>query len=185
MNKLRVIFCVLVLSIAGTLCAAPVHDFLDGMQVHYRYDLKRKGGLWGLYDPNTDVLHLRKPQHYPNKREMNHTALHELGHWARADHRLGPIGGNPKMPDFMEELVVDMAAYVIAEELGLEHNSPREMKEYIYDQLEGRRLNQRRRELIEKEVIATAEYLLKRPVKKEKAQNLIVALGLDRSRSYT
>lgn len=191
MKRIRWVILGLVVALANGLGAAPVHDFLDSVDAHYHYDVKRKGRrmgfkceLLGLYDPNIDVIHLKKPKLYDNEKEMNHAALHELGHWARADHRLGPIGGNPKMPDFMEELVVDMSAAVIADELGLPHNSPREMKQYIYEQLEGRRLNKHRRELLEKEITATAEYILKQPVKKEKAQDLIAALGLDRSRGH-
>ena len=166
-----------VLLATSALSASPVFQMLDDLNVHYHHDLKSKGNLLGLYNPNTDVVHLRKRHAYSDEGNMNHTILHELGHWARADERLGPPGG-PREPDWVEEIVVDVCAAIVADEIDCERCCYCQMQNYIDEQLGNRRLSRRRREMIAREIKRTAEYLLDRPLTGNGADEVLAAVGL-------
>ena len=162
----------------STLSADPVIDVYKSHKVKYKRDLKASRIL-GFYRPCEDSIHLLRRGEYDSRREFNHTALHELGHWTRHRSRLGPVGGHKgSTPDWYEEVVVDISASVIADAMGLDRQTDRYSRRYIRSQVGKRKLKKRQIAFLVDEVIKTSEYITKEEPARDVVMARFVALGL-------
>ncbi len=143
-----------------SLNATPITDLFKEWGVSYVYDIDRDNRLLGYYSYREDCIHLRRTKDYQDIAERNHTMLHELSHWARADHRLGPLGGSHRTPGYLEELMCDIAAAVLADELGVRRNDPDETDRYLFRQIGDNAVTLKRWRLVAQEIHLTVEYLL-------------------------
>lgn len=141
--------------------ASPVIDLYNDLGVGYSRDCT-VSGWYAYYQVNQDKIHLRRS--YQSKGTFHHCALHELCHWARADHRMGPLGGSYRTPDDFEEVMCDLVAMVLVHELGISGMPEDEIEDYIERTIGNRRMTQKDWHLILSEAHQSIEYLLKRPI---------------------
>ena len=154
-----------------------VFDVYEVHRVKYRRDLKRSCMI-GCYYPNSDRIRLLRKGSYVSVSELNQTALHELAHWTRHESRLGPLGGSYRYPGFWEEILCDISAAVVADELGLARASDREVCGYVHDYLGHRRLKETQWALIFKEILGTVSYLLAEEYPQSKLMKHFVDIGI-------
>ena len=85
-----------------------------------RADL-RLGGDRAFYSPTLDHIQIPRPEAYFEPINWHRTALHELGHWAGAAHRLGrDLSGSFGSKRYaQEELVAEMTAAFTCATLGI------------------------------------------------------------------
>ena len=81
----------------------------------------RIGGARAYYDVGGDFVRVPPPQAYGEPINWHRTALHELGHWSGAAHRLGRdlSGGFGSKSYAKEELVAEMTAAFTCASLGI------------------------------------------------------------------
>ena len=82
----------------------------------------RLGGDQAFYAPDLDVVQVPRPECFNEPIDWHRTALHELGHWTGAKHRLGrdQSGGFGSESYAREELVAEMSAAFTCASLGIE-----------------------------------------------------------------
>jgi antirestriction protein ArdC len=160
--------------VAFSCVASPVLDLYDELGVGYSKDCQRKD-WFGYYQPQEDRIHLRRT--YDSANNFNHVALHELCHWSRAEHRLGPLGGSYKTPDCFEEVMCDLVAIVLADELGIQRIDDVDVSDYFSTQLRSKHMRTQDWQLIYKEAHKSVEYLLHRSYSKEKVKSRLVRVS--------
>jgi antirestriction protein ArdC len=98
----------LILPQAETLIAATGADF-------------RIGGERAFYVPGADYIQIPRPESYFEPINWHRTALHELGHWSGAPHRLArDLSGNFASKSYgKEELVAEMTSAFLCASLGI------------------------------------------------------------------
>lgn len=139
--------------------AGEVYSLFNQLNVNYRLENRMSSSTLAYYEPDTDRIHLRK--NYSSPAVFNHTALHELGHWARADHRLGPISGTHRVPNCYEEIVVEIAGAVMADLMDLPRTSFQQMNYYIEGEIPRRlHISPQSWEMLFFEVKQTVDYIL-------------------------
>jgi len=81
----------------------------------------RLGGERAFYSPALDYIQIPRPEAYFEPINWHRTALHELGHWAGASHRLGRdlTGAFGSKSYAREELVAEMTAAFTCATLGI------------------------------------------------------------------
>ena len=81
----------------------------------------RLGGSKAFYGPDLDVVQVPRPECFAQPIDWHRTALHELGHWTRAKHRLArdQSGGFGSESYAREELVAEMSAAFTCATLGV------------------------------------------------------------------
>ena len=81
----------------------------------------RLGGDRAFYAPDLDVVQVPRPECFNEPIDWHRTALHELGHWTGAKHRLGrdQSGGFGSESYAREELVAEMSAAFTCTTLGI------------------------------------------------------------------
>jgi antirestriction protein ArdC len=81
----------------------------------------RLGGNKAFYAPTLDYIQVPRPEEYFEPINWHRTALHELGHWSGAAHRLGRdlSGGFGSKNYAREELVAEMTAAFTCATLGI------------------------------------------------------------------
>ena len=81
----------------------------------------RLGGERAFYSPALDYIQIPRPEAYFEPINWHRTALHELGHWAGASHRLGRdmTGSFGSKSYAREELVAEMTAAFTCATLGI------------------------------------------------------------------
>ena len=81
----------------------------------------RLGGDRAFYAPDLDVVQVPRPECFNEPINWHRTALHELGHWTGAGHRLGrdQSGGFGSESYAREELVAEMSAAFTCTTLGI------------------------------------------------------------------
>lgn len=173
MNKFR-FYLFFVLVVFGSCVASPVLELYDELGVRYAKDCNRNDWL-GYYQVGEDQIHLRR--HYSSSDSFNHVALHELCHWSRADHRLGPIDQYRDVPDSFEEVMCDLVAIVLADELNIERISNDSVADYFDMQLSNQRMRTGDWQLIFGEALRSVEYLLKRPYSEGKLKNYLAKVS--------
>lgn len=146
-----------------TLFSSPVFELYSKHGVDYAHDCHRSDWL-GFYRPFEDKIHLRPIDKYRQPYLLNHTALHELGHWSRHRTRLGPIQGT----SFMEEIMCDFVAAIIADEMNIEREKDQAIEKYIDFQIGTYLVQQKDWQNLFSEVHKTVEYLLQKPYPREK-----------------
>lgn len=134
--------------------------------------------IMGYYLPQADRIYLLKENKYESQGDFNHIALHELGHWSRHRMRLGPIEGRFSTPIFVEEVVVDLAAQILTEELAIPGQDDGVVRHYLRSQLHGQSVSPRQWRTIQREVQKTVEYILGRPYGREGVKALFTRLYL-------
>ena len=81
----------------------------------------RLGGDRAFYAPDLDAVQVPRPECFGEPIDWHRTALHELGHWTGAKHRLGrdQSGGFGSESYAREELVAEMSAAFTCATLGI------------------------------------------------------------------
>ena len=81
----------------------------------------RLGGNQAFYAPDLDVVQVPRPECFGEPTDWHRTALHELGHWTGAKHRLGrdQSGGFGSESYAREELVAELSAAFTCATLGI------------------------------------------------------------------
>lgn len=163
--------------LSTSLFSAEVFDLYDQLGVDYVRDCHRKD-WYAYYQSHQDRIHLREKGGYSSWNVLNHSALHELSHWARADSRLGLVVQGRDLIYPFEEVVCDLSAVVMADEMGLPRMKDSTVVEYVEDQLEGRRMQPRDWDQIHYAVHETVEYLLKKEIPRERVKDYLASLNL-------
>lgn len=156
---------------------AEVFDFYKAHGVKYYCDLARENHVVGRYYPGSDHIHLLKRSKYRSSEEMNQTALHEMAHWAHHHSRLGRFHGGQYHEDD-EDIMCEIAAAVLADQLKLPRESDREVRYHVLDYMGPRHLSQRQWTVIFRETQDTVSYLLDKPYPRKALQDYFVALQL-------
>ncbi|SCA63880.1 hypothetical protein SCG7086_BH_00080 [Chlamydiales bacterium SCGC AG-110-P3] len=152
--------------------------------VRYARDCYRQD-WYAYYQSQEDRIHLREKGGYASMAEFNHSALHELSHWARADSRLGLVVDGRELIYPFEEVVCDLVATALADEMGLSRMRDCDIAEYVEGQIDGRRMRPRDWQQIHHAVHETVEYLLEKEYPRERMQKYFVALKLLSSRDLS
>ena len=81
----------------------------------------RIGGDRAFYSPNHDFIQVPRPDAYFEPINWHRTALHELGHWSGATHRLGrDLSGSFGSKKYAhEELIAEIASAFVCASLGI------------------------------------------------------------------
>ncbi len=86
----------------------------------------RHGKEQAAYLPATDVIHMPDRERFQKASGYNCVALHELGHWTGAKHRLNRgelVTGIYKKPDYaFEELVAELCSSFMCAEMSIDHD---------------------------------------------------------------
>ncbi len=80
------------------------------------------GGNSAYYAPSRDIIQLPPFEAFKDKESYYATALHELTHWTKHEHRLDRDFGRQKFGDVgyaREELVAELGAAFLCAELGI------------------------------------------------------------------
>jgi antirestriction protein ArdC len=150
-------------------------ELFDQLNIDYHCDLVDDcPNLHGYYFPCCETIELRQVDWYASIGEFNHSALHELCHWSRHPSRLGPLPVKNEDDEFYEEIVVDVAAAIIADRLGLERRNRDQCIDYVYTYLEDRILSTEEQALIIQAVSETASFILREKCSLEKAKSYLI-----------
>lgn len=165
--------CLMVVLAFSSLVATPVFDLYQNLEVNYVRDNGRTDWL-GFYRPGEDKIHLRPKGKYRHTRHLNHTALHELGHWTRHPSRLG----TPKFASYMEEIMCDLVAAILADEMKVARESNKEISAYVHMQMGGHRIQPQIFALLLDEVQKSVEFVLQDSYDREKIKEYFRAVEI-------
>jgi antirestriction protein ArdC len=176
MKKNLVLVLFLLLPFSGN-TSEPVMDLLEQLGANHTTKMGRKPSSYlAYYMTDEDCIHLRQRSKYKSQACRNHTVLHELGHWARHKSRLGPLPHKYDRKDYYEEIIVDIAAALIADELGFEREDSECMNEYLEGQIPRKGLSKQDCSFIIKEISKTASYILDTDYSEKKAGDFFRSL---------
>ena len=121
----------------------------------------RIGGERAFYSPTLDFIHLPAEQSFHNPQSWSAVALHELGHWTSAPHRLNRDIKNKFGSEAyaQEELRAELASVFIGATLGLPCDIPNHAS-YIASWVEGLKRNKREIFRAASDAQKIADYLL-------------------------